>query len=130
MQDESRKRGENMSKENTVTGENDGEIKNCLFIQHCFSNYATISYTEWIAMITNVARCQGGAESIDKLSVLHQRYSVEEASAKIKQALDNMNPVTCLHIKHSLNFNECPMNGCGVKVPCGLALSRNLNQLD
>jgi len=115
---------------NTATGESDGKIKNCLFIQHCFSNYATISYAEWIAMTTNVARCQGGQVSLHKLSALHERYSVEETGVKIKQALNNMNPATCLYIKHSLNFKGCPAGGCSVKVPCGLALSRNLNQLD
>lgn len=98
-------------------------VENCKFIQYCKDNAATLSEPEWYAMVTNVARAQDGAKLVHELSRPYPKYNPDETNAKIRHALDNGQPHTCIFMQETLGF-ACPPGGCGVKAPCAFALSR------
>ncbi|MBU2704187.1 hypothetical protein Ga0466249_005341 [Sporomusaceae bacterium BoRhaA] len=101
-------------------------LEHCKFVQYCRDNITTLSESEFIAMVTNVSRCQSGPETVHKLASLYPQYSVEKANQKILHALNNMNPTTCEYIRNSLDFEGCPSEGCGIKAPCGFVLSNKV----
>ena len=103
-------------------------LDRCAFVQHCLADAAILPETEWIAMITNVARCQSGPELVHELSKPYPRYSADETSKKIIHALNDMSPTTCAYIQKFLKFDGCPSSGCGVKSPCAFALAKPKNQ--
>lgn len=96
-------------------------IENCKFIQHCKDNAKTLPEPEWLAMIANIARCKDGPQMVHELSSSYPRYNKEETDKKIIHALNNLNAISCNHIKTILKF-DCPVGGCGVKAPCAFAL--------
>ena len=74
-------------------------------------------------MVTNVARAQDGAKLVHELSRPYPKYNPDETNAKMRHALDNGQPHTCIFMQETLGF-ACPPGGCGVKAPCAFALSR------
>lgn len=99
-------------------------VDNCVFIQYCRDYAAKLSEPEWYAMITNIARAEGGRKLVHELSSPYPKYRVEETEEKIRHALENGHPHTCAYIRDTLGFDGCPEGGCGVNAPIGLAVSR------
>lgn len=99
-------------------------LKNCRFLQHCQLNASGITYTEWLAALTNIVRASDGHQEGHNFSILDTaRYKKEDTDHKLKEALE-MNPQTCAYIKTSIGFQGCPQDGCGVQAPCGWSLSK------
>jgi P4 family phage/plasmid primase-like protien len=101
-------------------------IENCKFIQVCRDYAAEISEPQWVAMISNIARCADGPEMCHELSRPYPRYSEKETDAKISHALNNMHPQSCQYIQNVLGFNQC--TECGVKAPVAWALKKSRRQ--
>jgi len=98
-------------------------LNNCAFCQHCRDNAETLSEPEWYAMISNLARADGGRELIHELSRPYPGYSPAETDRKIEHALQDGEPHTCQYIQDNLGFTGCPVGGCGVKAPIGFVSS-------
>lgn len=97
-------------------------LANCRFLQHCQVNAATISYDEWLAMLTNVARASDGTEACHELSRIDsERYDKRRVQDKIDEALNHMAPTTCEYIQKTLHFNGC--DACQVKCPSSWSLA-------
>lgn len=99
-------------------------IEQCAFLQACRDYPENLSENQWLAMITNVARCADGIEKCHELSKPYPNYSFDETEHKIIHALNDMSPTTCKYIHETLKFNQCPEGGCGVKSPCGFSLRK------
>lgn len=99
-------------------------LAHCKFIRHCKENAATLSYGEWLAMISNVARCKDGEKAVHEFSRPYPKYSEKETDGKIIECLSKMHgPQGCDYIRQNTLFTGCPAGGCGVKAPCSFALS-------
>jgi uncharacterized protein (DUF927 family) len=98
-------------------------LQSCAFVQHCRTNAKTLSEPEWHAMITNVARADGGVALAHELSEGHPGYKQHETEAKIQHAITNGQPHTCDYIQTRIGFSGCPDGGCGVKAPVAFATS-------
>ena len=98
-------------------------LNNCAFCQHCRDNAETLSEPEWYAMISNLARAEGGRELVHELSKPYPGYSPAETERKIEHALQDGEPHTCQYIQDNLGFTGCPAGGCGVKAPIGFVSS-------
>lgn len=101
-------------------------LDNCKFVQACRDYAAELSEPQWVAMLSNVARCADGPEMCHELSCTYPGYSVQETDAKIHHVLNNMHPQTCQYIQNVLGFNQC--DNCGVKAPVSWALKKSLRQ--
>lgn len=104
----------------------DGDAKymlaNCRFLQHCQIDAAEISYDEWLAMLTNVARASDGVAACHDLSRIDtKRYNELQVQEKINEVLTNMAPATCEYIQKTLHFNGC--DACQVKCPSSWSLA-------
>src|SRR5215813_8417253 len=104
-------------------------LQHCRFLQHCRDNAVTLSEPEWWAMISNLARLDGGWEAIHALSASYPKYTISETNAKIRHALNSPGPHTCCYIQQQLSFAGCPSGGCRVKAPAVLGISRRAVQL-
>lgn len=106
--------------------ESDGDGKymlaNCRFLQHCQVDAATLTYDEWLAMITNVSRASDGQHLCHELSKLDdKRYDARQTDDKINESLNNMSPATCEYIQKTLNFRGC--DACNVRCPSSWSLA-------
>jgi len=100
-------------------------LRACRFLQHCQGDATTLSEPEWWAVVSNVARLEGGQEAIHEISAPYPRYSRAETDQKIAHVLRAAGLHTCRYIQQSLGFTGCPPGGCGVKAPAVLGLSRH-----
>lgn len=105
----------------------DGDAKymlmNCRFLQHCQLDADTLTYDEWLSMLTNVSRASDGVQACHDLSKIDsKRYNERGTQDKIDEALGNMAPATCEYIQKTLHFNGC--EDCGVKCPSGWSLAK------
>ncbi len=100
----------------TAQSENLEKIMSCVFMQHCRKDAATLPEPEWYAMITQLARDQGGVSFIHRLSKPHPKYSKKEVDSKILHALNDTGPETCERIKQKWNCGK----DCTVKSPAAL----------
>lgn len=97
-------------------------LSNCKFLQHCELDADTITYDEWVAALSNLARASDGPGACHELSKAdHRRYNAEKTDAKIAEVLSNMSPRTCEYIQKTLRFKHC--ENCPVKCPSGWALA-------
>lgn len=104
-------------------------FKHCKFIQYCKDNATSLSYQEWLAMISNVVRCSDGEKAVHELSKPYPKYSPKETDSKIIECLNKMHgPMSCKYIGTYTAFTGCPVGGCGVKAPCSFALSKKFAQ--
>ncbi len=97
-------------------------IDNCQFLQHCRDHAERLTYYEWLAMVSNIARCKNGPEAVHELSAPYPKYSAKETDKKIQNVLNMNGPLTCRYIQQHCNFMDCPSGGCGVKAPCAFSL--------
>lgn len=114
-------------KRNPSDGPTSQVITGCIFMQVCRDHAHELSEPQWVAMLSNVARCSDGPEMCHELSRPYPGYSEQETADKIFHVLNNMSPQTCQYIQESLQFPMCPEGGCGVKSPCGFALKKSLS---
>ena len=99
-------------------------LRSCRFLQHCQLNAAGITYSEWLAVLTNIVRANDGIQAVHQFSALDsKRYKPDDTDKKINEALA-MNPQTCQYIREVIGFQGCPPAGCGVQAPCGWSLSK------
>lgn len=112
-------------KRNPSDGTASMAIDNCKFLQICRDHADKLSEPQWLAMITNIARCSDGPAMVHELSKPYAGYSEQETNDKIFHALNDMHPQTCEFIRNTLGFGMCPDQGCGVKSPCGWALAKS-----
>lgn len=110
-------------KRNPTDGPASQVIERCIFIQACQEHADKLSEPQWVAMLSNIARCSDGPEVCHELSRPYAGYSQQETDDKITHVLNDMHPQTCQYIQSDLGFNQCPGN-CGVKAPCGFALTK------
>lgn len=100
-------------------------LSNCMFMQHCQLNAKSLSYGEWLAMLTNVVRAPDGVEAAHSMSAIDsERYKQTDADKKIDECLNQMNPQNCDYIRMKLSFQGCPSGGCGMAAPCGWSLGK------
>ena len=100
-------------------------LENCYFIQYCQEQAATLSEPEWYAMVSNVARGEGGREMVHELSSPYPDYNQKETDKKINHAVTDGYPHTCAYIQKELAFT-CKENGtsCSVTAPVGHCISK------
>ena len=103
-------------------------LENCYFIKYCQKHPGTLSEPEWYAMVSNVARGEGGMDLVHELSSPYPGYSQKETDKKIEHALNNGYPHTCEYIEDELGF-KCPEAGavCTVTAPVGHCISKATN---
>lgn len=111
-------------KRNPSDGPASRVIDNCIFIQTCRDHAHELSEPQWVAMLSNIARCSDGPEVCHELSRPYVGYSGQETNDKIFHVLNGLHPQTCEYIRNTLGFGMCPDQGCGVKSPCGWALKK------
>lgn len=104
-------------------------LKHCRFLQHCRDDARTLSEPTWWAMISNLARLDGGREAIHAFSSPYPNYTIGETDAKIRHALAGPGPHTCTFIQRQLGFGGCPPGGCRVKAPAALGVSQRAVRL-
>ena len=100
---------------NPNNGDRIKKIMECIFLQHCDGDQATLPEPEWYAMISVLAREIGGPATIHWLSRGYPKYSPQETDVKILHALSTP-PMTCQKIK---TLWDCRRD-CGVKSPATL----------
>jgi hypothetical protein len=85
-------------------------LEECAFLRHCRDDAETLPEPEWYAMLSILARCEGGRELCHELSKLYPGYNEEETDRKISQALESAGPRTCADIREKFGgFCEgCP----------------------
>lgn len=97
----------------------DRVLRSCAFIRHCQEDAASLPEHDWYAMITNLARFEGGAKKIHELSAPYPGYSESSTQKKINHFLESgTNPITCKTISEK-GF-KCPKytaGECPVKAP-------------
>ncbi|MDL2317711.1 phage/plasmid primase, P4 family [Eubacteriales bacterium OttesenSCG-928-A19] len=70
--------------------------RQCLFMQHCRENAATLSEHDWYAMISNLAVFEDGDKAIHALSKDYPTYSYRETQEKISHFMfSGTKPMTC-----------------------------------
>ena len=91
-------------------------FRNCMFMQYCKENAATLSEHDWYAMITNLAQFEGGTKLIQELSKPYPEYNETNTQRKNNHFLDSgTGPITCKTIcekgYHCPKFanGECPV---------------------
>lgn len=110
--------------ERSQTSPAEAVLHTCRFMHHCRDNAEVLSEPEWHAMVANLAVVEGGEALIHRLSSPYPKYTTTETDRKIKHAVRERKPHTCLYIQSQLGFRGCPPGGCGVKAPAGLAVSK------
>lgn len=110
-------------KRNPTDGNAAAMIANCKFLQHCQLDATKITYEEWVAALSNLARASDGVQACHELSKIDtSRYKTADTDRKIAEVLDNMSPTTCDYIQHTLGFKYC--DSCPVKCPSGWSLGK------
>jgi hypothetical protein len=110
LQDEKRQKPESPVNDDDEKPDANVILEKCAFLRHCRDDAATLSEPEWYAMLTVIARTDGGPELCHELSRPYPRYSERETDQKIKHALEDTGPLTCARIRQ--DFGEwcrvCP----------------------
>jgi hypothetical protein len=94
-------------------------VEGCDFVRWCRDHPAAVSEPLWYAMLSNLARCEGGREAAHAFSKDHPGYTPDETDQKVDHAQRGSKPVTCARIRE-LGFTGCPADGHGVASPCAL----------
>lgn len=108
--------GQSVIQEKSNSGKAHVLFKKCAFCLHCKDKAAEISEPEWYAIISTMARANGGVELIHEISKPHAGYDRSRTDRKIAHALKEP-PHTCEYIQQHVGFTGCPDGGCGVKAP-------------
>ena len=93
-------------------------IEECHFIKWCRESPDKVREPQWFAMISNLARLEGGANLAQRISSLDKaRYGYEQTQRLIERVLSSdYNPTSCESIAH-LGF-KCPKLGlCRARAP-------------
>ncbi|MBE3585472.1 MAG: DUF3987 domain-containing protein [Thermoanaerobacter sp.] len=98
-------------------------LERCAFLRHCRDDAATLPEPEWYAMLTIMARTDGGPELCHELSRPYPRYSERETEEKIRHALADTGPYTCQRIRQDFG-TWC--QGCRERVTSPIVLGMAL----
>lgn len=94
-------------------------MRECVFLQHCRDDAASLSEHDWYAMISNLASFEGGTKLIHEFSAPYPGYREGETQRKINHFLESgTKPMTCKTICEK-GF-KCPRfarGECPVKSP-------------
>ncbi len=85
-------------------------VDGCAWLRHCRDDAATLGEPEWYAMLSIVARTEGGEVVAHEWSKPYPDYSAAATDAKIAHALTDAGPRRCSSIKNTLGASEC--EGC------------------
>jgi hypothetical protein len=96
-------------------------VQGCDFIRWARDHQAEVSEPLWYAMLSNLARLDGGREAAHAFSKAYPGYSPRETDAKFEHARRGSLPITCARIQE-LGFTGCPAAGHGVASPAALGL--------
>jgi hypothetical protein len=94
------------------------KIESCEFIKWCRKKPMDVSEPQWFAMITNLARLEGGPELVHEISSLDMfRYDHQQTQRLIERVRNRgYSPANCKTITN--NGFYCPKFGqCQVKAP-------------
>jgi hypothetical protein len=109
-----------------ITAQNNGKaistIMSCKFMQHCRDDASRLSEPEWYAMITQLARLQGGQDYIHELSRPYPGYSATETNEKILHAINDSGPITCQRINQLWDCDQ----SCPVRAPAALQFKQQI----
>jgi hypothetical protein len=94
-------------------------VATCTFVQHCRDHQPEIPEPWWHAMLSNLARCEGGRAAAHEFSKNHPNYSSQDTDKKFDHARTGSKPITCRRIQE-LGFDGCPPDGHGVASPVAL----------
>ncbi|CAG9239461.1 hypothetical protein BCAR13_890042 [Paraburkholderia caribensis] len=88
-------------------------LKRCHFMRWASApeNQHAVSEPEWMAMISNVCRFEGGRDFAHAASRHHDGYTPDETDERLARYLTQSGPITCARIQ-SLGFEHCPSGGC------------------
>ena len=106
------------------------KIETCEFIRWCRNNATEVTEPQWFAMITNLARLEGGPKLIHQISSLDMfRYDYQQTQRLIERVLRNGYSQTNCEKLSSLGF-RCPkLSRCSAKAPiCLTALYSKYNR--
>jgi len=98
------------------------KIDTCQFIQWCRTHPKDVTEPQWFAMITNLARLEGGQKLIHQISALDiSRYDYRQTQRVIRRVLDRgYSPTTCKSLIAS-GFVCNKADRCSVIAPLYLA---------
>ena len=88
--------------------------RNCHWLQHCWTDAATLKEPEWWGLITLLSRCEDGERLAHEMSKPYPGYSWQETMSKYDQALKLPNPYGCKKIGDmtaSAYCYSCPYQG-------------------
>lgn len=74
-------------------------LKECEFLVECKKNPGKISEAEWYASLSILGHLENGHDLAQEYSKGHPKYSYEETSRKLEQALQTAGPRTCKNIE-------------------------------
>jgi hypothetical protein len=87
----------------------------CAWLQHCYTDAATLDEPEWYAALGLIGRCEDGDALAQAWSAPYPRYTAEETRLKLAHALAAAGPRTCANIRHHLGgepyCQRCPSWG-------------------
>jgi putative DNA primase/helicase len=90
-------------------------LDRCAWLQHCYTDAATLTEPEWYASLGLIGRCADGEALAQAWSAPYPRYSAAETQRKLAHALAAAGPRTCAHIRHRLGgepyCHACPAWG-------------------
>ena len=84
--------------------------RNCHWLQHCWTDAATLKEPEWWGLITLLSRCEDGERLAHEMSKPYPGYSWQETAGKYHQALKLPNPYGCKKIGDMTAGSYC--SGC------------------
>jgi putative DNA primase/helicase len=88
-------------------------FKRCHFMQWASApeNQNSVSEPQWMAMLSNASRFDGGRDFAHAASCQHDNYTADETDKRLKRHLSQSGPITCSRVQ-SLGFDGCPNGGC------------------
>ena len=105
---------------NVEVGSGQRLMDKCIFCNYCKENAEKLSEPEWYAFVTNMSLTKNGVELVHEISKPYPRYSKAETDDKIRHAINEHKPHTCLYIQERLGFKNC--KDCSVKAPVAYAV--------
>lgn len=99
----------------------------CEWMRFASDHAASLSEPQWYAQLSILGRCENGEHLAHELSKPHPGYSRRATAAKLRHALEDAGPVTCLKVRHSLG-GERFCDACAslgrIKSPIVLGMER------
>jgi len=106
------------------------KIENCDFIKWCRKYALAVTEPQWFAMITNLARLEGGPSLIHEISALDMfRYNHKQTQRLIERVVANgYSPTSCKKLI-KLGFHCRKLGQCSVKAPTDLTFIHHIQEM-